>query len=882
MSGPGARMTLIAALAVLLNALSLVPLLDSRVWFSDVVLVVAALALSGMAARAALGALPAPVPRLGLGLVPVVQLLVGLVVVAELFAPGTGALGLLPEGGTLPVLGELLSAGSADVRLYAVPAPATPGIGLLLAVGLGVVALAVDAFAVTWSRPALAGLPLLAVHSVVAGIAGDVGSRWGYFAAGAFGYLLLLFQDARSRSARWGTLLAGTPGPGEPRPVGAGPRGGLLAVGAVVAAVLLPLAVPGPGDGLLQGPRGGSGGGTGSTITAVNPMVTMKDNLTQNDHRTALRYRFLEGEVRNTEMYLRIVALDQFDGQAWTPSNRPVERLPPTRWPPNPDDLPAPAGLDAEEVSTNPATVEITAAPWYQQGWLPMPYPATAVWVSQPDRWRFEPAGRTVIGENGMHVGGETYGVRMVEVEPTGEQLRRAGPAPDEIRREYLALPDDLPEVVREYADQVTAGASNAYERAVALERWFARSGEFEYSTAVDGGTGGEAMARFLDGREGYCEHFASTMAAMARHLGIPARVAVGFVPGTATGSGDYTVAVSDAHAWPELYFEGAGWVRFEPTPSRGNPPDWSLEPQTDPAPDSTRAPAESQPLPSASASASASPDCDVQRQQRGDCGVPEPAGAGSGGGGGAFPFGTVLAVLAAVLAVALAVAPMLLRLRARRSRLGSAASGPRWASRLGSRWRGRRARGGAGGGAGAGPGLGGALTAAGAAARADEAVAEERRLRGQVLQLWREVSDSAWDLGSPPGPQETPRDAGRRWASMGPAGAAAGSDAYGAAVDRLVRATEQASYGASARGLADRLGPLTEDVERIRAGMLASVGRGTRVRAVLLPRSSARTLREAADRFAAARQAWLGRLRRALRRDAARPGGSGKPAEPA
>jgi transglutaminase-like putative cysteine protease len=56
-------------------------------------------------------------------------------------------------------------------------------------------------------------------------------------------------------------------------------------------------------------------------------------------------------------------------------------------------------------------------------------------------------------------------------------------------------------------------------------------------------------------------------MAAMARTLGIPARVAVGFIPGTATADGGMTVGLKDAHAWPELYFEGVGWTRFEPTP---------------------------------------------------------------------------------------------------------------------------------------------------------------------------------------------------------------------------------------------------------------------------------------------------------------------------
>jgi hypothetical protein len=71
---------------------------------------------------------------------------------------------------------------------------------------------------------------------------------------------------------------------------------------------------------------------------------------------------------------------------------------------------------------------------------------------------------------------------------------------------------------------------------------------------------------------------FATSMAMMARSLGIPARLGVGFLPGTSQGDGTYTVTARQAHAWPELYFEGSGWVRFEPTPAvqTGAPPRWS------------------------------------------------------------------------------------------------------------------------------------------------------------------------------------------------------------------------------------------------------------------------------------------------------------------
>jgi hypothetical protein len=78
-----------------------------------------------------------------------------------------------------------------------------------------------------------------------------------------------------------------------------------------------------------------------------------------------------------------------------------------------------------------------------------------------------------------------------------------------------------------------------------------------------------QTIATFLgEGRVGYCEQFASAMALMARSVDIPARVAVGFLRPEKVGRGSYVFAGDDLHAWPELYFEGVGWVRFEPTPA--------------------------------------------------------------------------------------------------------------------------------------------------------------------------------------------------------------------------------------------------------------------------------------------------------------------------
>ncbi len=132
-----------------------------------------------------------------------------------------------------------------------------------------------------------------------------------------------------------------------------------------------------------------------------------------------------------------------------------------------------------------------------------------------------------------------------------------------------LALPPDLPRSVAVLARQLVTGAPTGYDAALALQNWF-RS-EFEYSLTVEPGHDIDAITTFLDERVGYCEQFAVTYAAMARVLGLPSRVAVGYTSGDRDEAGVYHVKELHAHAWPEIWFDDVGWVPFEPTPGRGD-----------------------------------------------------------------------------------------------------------------------------------------------------------------------------------------------------------------------------------------------------------------------------------------------------------------------
>ena len=156
-----------------------------------------------------------------------------------------------------------------------------------------------------------------------------------------------------------------------------------------------------------------------------------------------------------------------------------------------------------------------------------------------------------------------------VEPDITVDELRAATTdnPPDEI---FLGLPDDVPDTVSDTAAEVTAGATTDYDRLIALQNWFRDN--FEYSTEVQSGHGNDAIENFLQIRKGYCEQFAATFAVMARTLGIPSRVAVGYTQGRLRSDGWYSVLGRNSHAWPEIWFDGIGWVDFEPTPQRGIP----------------------------------------------------------------------------------------------------------------------------------------------------------------------------------------------------------------------------------------------------------------------------------------------------------------------
>ncbi|MBC9712218.1 transglutaminase domain-containing protein [Streptomyces sp. TRM66268-LWL] len=779
------RLALSAYAATLMAACALLPLVNSAAWLVQGAFLLAAQSGVGAAARRVPLARPVTVAA---------QVLVTLLLLT-LFFVREEAFGLfLPSPDSVREFGVLLQAGGQDVGQYSTPAPLTDGIRLMLVGGVLVIGLAVDALAVTFRSAAPAGLPLLALYSVAAGLS-DGGAGWLYFILAAAGYLLLLLAEGRDRLSQWGRVFGGAPrrstgyssgldGGGPAAPVRTGRRIGAVALG---IALVVPAALPALDSGLFDPTgSGGGGGGGGGTISAVNPLVSLQNNLNQPEDREVLRYRTNAESAQ--DLYMRIVSLDQFDGTAWQPAERSIQEVP--------SSFPQPVGLGGD-VDRKEITTRIQAADDYAQDWLPMPYPATELDIG--GKWRFEPIGRAVVGDRGETTKGKEYTVKSLVVEPTAAKLAGA-PAPSEaIANEFTDVPNSLPDDVYDTAREVTKGATNDYERAVALQEWFAVSGGFSYDTEVTAGSGSAAISRFLKDKEGFCVHFSFAMASMARTLGIPSRVAVGFTPGSPTADGSMTVGLRDAHAWPELYFEGVGWTRFEPTPTRGSAPDYTREDTPTEGPTTSAPSASSSAAPTDEASSSASESCPPDLRRFGECGK-EDLGAGAAGADGGPPWGTYLGISAAVLLLLVVpLLPLMWRTRARRARLGS-----------------------------------GGRTAADGASR--------------TLAAWLEITDTAWDHGIAPDEAQTPRKAAARIVRLGELETDAAE-----AVHRIAAAVEQVLYAPVPRPAPG----VAEDVRRVRAGLRATMSRGTRLRATFAPRSAVRVAWSLSDRWSALKERW-------------------------
>lgn len=530
----------VALLAVAAAVTGFGAVLDEGLW-GPTVLVVAAAAIAAAATTRRLVRRWAPVWA------TLAALGAALLALTALFAAETALLGVVPLPGTATRFAELIAAGEVSIAEQSIPAAADDGVRFLMASGLAGLAIIVDGVLVHGRRPAFTAVPLLGILAVPIVLAPGALPVLSVLATAA-AYLLALALHRPAASG--GAAAAG--------------RAIAVAAGVLVAALIVPPLLPPviAGEAL-------PGTGLAGLVTGVNPVLELGDDLRRDSPVEALRYT----TDADGGLYLTLSHLADFEGQTVQPvldgGVTPNDRIGPPPW-------------LGDEVATSIVRTSIRLQN-VRSRWVPLP--AAPVEVTGLDgSWLVNPDGITVGTVEGTFRGGD-YTVDSLRAEPTPEQLRAATVDAAGLDR-FRAVPAELAQIVSNTARAIADAAAgpSPYDQALALQRFFT-GGDFVYSEEAPvefgyDGTGAEIVAVFLEARAGYCVHYAAAMTLMARTLGIPARIAVGFLPGARNPDvpSEFVVSTDDLHAWPELHFDGLGWVRFEPTPSRGAVPAYASD----------------------------------------------------------------------------------------------------------------------------------------------------------------------------------------------------------------------------------------------------------------------------------------------------------------
>ncbi|AGL15508.1 transglutaminase domain-containing protein [Actinoplanes sp. N902-109] len=770
-----------AAAASLLAAAPLSAIFDTWTWLLQCTLTVGLIAGAAVLARTL--RFPTWAQAAGMALVLLLTL-------TWMFPSHEEIAGLIPTPGTFAHFGELFSQAGNDTRSYGVPVPDRDGLLFVAALGIGAVAIVVDLLTVVARRPALAGLPMLAIYSVPVAVYIDSVPVLP-FIVGAIGYLWLLVADNVDRVRRFGRRFTGDGRDvdvWEPSPLAAAGR--RLAVIGVAAAVALPVIVPGLNTGLLNrltnvgagvGGSGTGGGGNGR----INLFAALSGQLTQT---TTTNYV----KVTTTEpnpFYLRFGTADVLNQDGFvnrTPTGRPISRgLSDPRTDPDTD------GGDFKEYH---AEVEITND--FAQALAPV-YGATIGVDGLDGAWSYDQSAQTIFSSRST-TRGQKYSFDYVRATYTPGELREAQSLPSDnpLVTQFTAVPKDLK--VERLVDSLTKSRDTQYDKMMALYRYFSKDNGFSYSlTTADPDGGASAISAFLDNKAGYCQQYAAALAWMARVAGMPARVAFGFTRGSTRDGNAYVLTNRNAHAWTEVYFEGFGWIPFDATPAAdvvGSSrsawaPDNDQVEQPTASSSATAAPGAAS---SAGPSAATRPDRDV------DSGLSDSASTGTSSG----PSSTALLIAGLVaLLIALLLVPSLRRVLIRRRRHAASAPAPAPVTR--------------------------AATPPGSP---DITVTtESTRAREDAHAAWDELVDTMLDYRVPLDATETPRHTAQRLIREADL-----THDSAAAATLLGHAEERARYARQPlRGEG-----LTTALTHVRKGLAATASRRTRLEAVLLPPS--------------------------------------------
>ncbi|GAA2019453.1 transglutaminase domain-containing protein [Nakamurella flavida] len=609
--------TLVGALAVLAGSAALPSAVAGSSWLWPLVEVLGVIWLVGVGCR--LIRLPPVVTVL-------VQLAALIVALTGLFTY-TGIGGVLPDASVLAEARDLWSGAWEQIVGSIAPAPATPELTFLICASVGLAGLIVDILVAPARTPALVALPLLCLYSVPASIADDL-LPWPAFVLPVLAYVLLLAVCGYSgRGSGWR------------------PAAGLVSVGvpiAVLAAVIALFAANATTSVGTQGRIPRSNGTNGAGI-GLSPFASLQGDLQRSQPVDLLRVSGLDEPE-----YLRTIGLEQWTpGEGWSAGPLSDGSLPETG-------IPQQTELSVQNLS-------------FRDRFLPVYAGMTSVTGLDPG-WSYDQELGAVHRDDLSEP--PSYRMTAVLSRAGADQLRTDTVTPDA----RLVDAGGVPDLVAQETARITAGAPTAFDKAQALQQYFTDPANgFVYSLSVPTGNSGDALVDFLQLKQGYCEQYASAMAVMARAAGLPARVAVGFTQGDRQADGSWLITSHDAHAWVEVRFDGAGWVRFDPTPLGGG--QGGQQGFQDAAPTTSAAPSATSAAPSVSGQApDGGQDEDIPT---GGAAAPTTAGqAASPGSGVDIPSGAWWSLLTIAVLGLLVAGPTVLRSFRRRRHLTVAALG--------------------------------------------------------------------------------------------------------------------------------------------------------------------------------------------------------------
>lgn len=466
-------------------------------------------------------------------LASVLVLVVGLLWVTNATAPAEAVLGIVPTRESIAETGRVLLDGLMQV-LYA---PATPFeasveiVALVLVVVLLLVLL-VDAM-LALGAPALAAAPLVAPVLVPMGFRIEVDPASLVPVAAAMVAVLVLGQPGRVRP---GAVVAGA----------------IVGIAAMVAPALLPA----PSEADIAWPRWLEGPATGAGIAAGPPRLSTGIDLAADLQRGSPVRIFDYAPSDGLPTRMRLTSLQGIGPDGFVEERGELS----TSF----------ADLGGTGPGT-PITTQVTLGRAFI-GNVPIPVQSTAT-GDFSGTWRWDPASQSIgftDPERIVSLNDQTYSVASVRPAPIPEGDSPAATG----AQEALEVPSDASAFADVAADVVDEDAPPLARAQQLFDFFTDDSWAYSEDVPLDGfgtASGGQwsALEAFMDARSGYCVHYASSMAITARAAGIPARVSVGFLPGTdPQADGTYTVTTNDMHAWAELWFDGYGWVPFDTTPA--------------------------------------------------------------------------------------------------------------------------------------------------------------------------------------------------------------------------------------------------------------------------------------------------------------------------